>query len=68
VFPFFLAERMARRVRQRAGHPAQQSLTSVPGVLDTVLTRLSRLDRRLLRRWDLPFGSSVFLAATKPTA
>jgi hypothetical protein len=28
--------------------------------------RLSRLDERLLGRVDLPFGSSVFLAAVKP--
>ena len=68
VFPFFLAERTVRRLRQRAGRPSQQSLTAVPGALDTVLTGLSRVDRRMLRRWDLPFGSSVFLAATKPRA
>ena len=68
VFPFFLAERVTRRLRQRAGRPSQQSLTTVPGSLDKVLTGLSHLDRRMLRRWDLPFGSSVFLAATKPPA
>jgi len=31
-----------------------------------VLLGLSRLDRRLLRHRDLPFGSSVLVAATKP--
>ncbi|HET6561682.1 MAG TPA: class I SAM-dependent methyltransferase [Marmoricola sp.] len=62
VFPFFVAERAVRRLRrgQRAS-----SLPSVPGPVDRLLVRLSRLDRRLLRRGDLPFGSSVFLAAVK---
>jgi hypothetical protein len=27
--------------------------------------RLCALDRRVLRRHDLPFGSSIFLAASK---
>jgi hypothetical protein len=27
---------------------------------------LSRLDHRLLRKRDLPFGSSIFVAAVKP--
>jgi hypothetical protein len=31
-----------------------------------MLMRLCRLDERLLGSRDLPFGSSVFLAAVKP--
>jgi hypothetical protein len=31
-----------------------------------MLMALSRIDRRLLRSRDLPFGSSVFVAAHKP--
>jgi len=34
--------------------------------LDRLLCGLSKSDARLLRRHDLPFGSSVFLVATKP--
>jgi hypothetical protein len=34
--------------------------------MDRVLTGLSATEARLLRRVDLPFGSSVFLAAEKP--
>ncbi len=68
VFPFFVAERLARRVR-RAGRPAspdQAGLTHVPRGLDAVLMGLSRLECRRLRHHDLPFGSSIFLAADKP--
>ena len=65
VFPFFLAERLARRVRQRAGR-TPQGLPAVAGPVDSMLVRLSSLDRRVLRRRDLPFGSSVLLAASKP--
>jgi hypothetical protein len=63
VFPFFLAERVLRRVKKPG---AEQRLTAVPERLERVLMRLSRLDERLLGRVDLPFGSSVFLAAVKP--
>jgi SAM-dependent methyltransferase len=63
VFPFFLAERVVRRVKKPG---AEQRLTAVPRRLERVLMRLSRLDERLLGRFDLPFGSSVFLAAVKP--
>jgi SAM-dependent methyltransferase len=64
VFPFFLAERAARRLRRPSGEP---SLPAVPGAVDRLLVRLSRVDRTLLRRRDLPFGSSFFLAAVKPS-
>jgi SAM-dependent methyltransferase len=66
VFPFFVAERIARRLRPDARQ--NPGLTTVPAGLDAALVRLSRIDSRLLRRRDLPFGSSVFLAARKPIA
>jgi len=64
VFPFFAAERVARRLRRGSGEP--QGLPQVSPVLDRVLTGLSAREARVLRRRDLPFGSSVFLAAEKP--
>lgn len=64
VFPFFAAERVARRLRRRSG--AAQGLPQVTPVLDRVLTGLSSAEARLLPGHDLPFGSSVFLAADKP--
>ncbi|GAA2142201.1 class I SAM-dependent methyltransferase [Nocardioides koreensis] len=64
VFPFFAAERVARRLRRRSGEPG--GLPQVSPALDRVLTGLSSAEARLLRTRDLPFGSSVFLAADKP--
>lgn len=65
VFPMFAAERGARRLRRRAS-AGQEGLPQVSPVLDRVLTGLSMAEARLLRRHDLPFGSSVFVAAEKP--
>lgn len=72
TFPLFVAERALRRVRQAVGgtgarHPAD--IVSVPEVspsVDRALTWLGTLDERALARRDLPFGSSVVLAARKP--
>jgi len=68
VFPFFAAERAARRMRRRGSDAVQQGLPQVPPALDRVLRGLSSAEARALRRRDLPFGSSVFLAAEKPLA
>lgn len=68
VFPVFAAERGVRRLRGRGATPAADAprLPDVSPWQDRLLTTLSRLDRRLLARHDLPFGSSIFLAAHKP--
>jgi SAM-dependent methyltransferase len=65
VFPLFVAERVRRRVRTPALAPGDR-LPAVSARADRVLMALSRVDQRLLRTRDLPFGSSVFLAAVKP--
>ncbi|HET7349643.1 MAG TPA: class I SAM-dependent methyltransferase [Marmoricola sp.] len=64
VFPLFVAERMRRRLRG----PGRDSdrLPEVSTRTDRLLAGLCRLDARVLRRRDLPFGSSIFLAAVKP--
>lgn len=64
VFPMFAAERTVRRLR-RGSHP-DEGLPEVSPVVDRLLTGLSAAEARVLRRHDLPFGSSVFLAAEKP--
>ena len=77
VFPAFAAERGLRRLRD--GRPASGTdrpasgtdsgadrLPPVSPGQDRVLVGLSRLDQRALRHVDLPFGSSVFVAARKP--
>ena len=66
VFPLFLAERAVRKVRAALGRAANPRLTPVSPRTDRILMRLSRVDQRLLSRHDLPFGSSVFVAAVKP--
>ena len=67
VFPLFLVERASRRVRSRRGKEVADQLAPVSGLQDRILVGLTRVDRRLLRRCNLPFGSSVMLAASKPT-
>ena len=64
VFPFFVAERLVRRFRRGRGAQAQQ-LTPVAAPIERVLMSLSALDARVLRSRDLPFGSSVLVAAVK---
>ncbi|RYP85350.1 class I SAM-dependent methyltransferase [Nocardioides guangzhouensis] len=66
VFPLFVAERVVRKARERTGRAAPPGLTPVSPALDRVLTSLSRAEARVLLRRDLPFGSSVLLAAVKP--
>ncbi|HEY3528567.1 MAG TPA: class I SAM-dependent methyltransferase [Nocardioides sp.] len=71
VFPAFAAERAMRAVQQRFGSsgatgPADVvDLPPVSPVVERVLLGLCSLDRRALVRRDLPFGSSVFLAAVR---
>ena len=67
VFPFFVAERLLRRIKGPAGD-GDGRLTSVPDPVQRLLLRLSAAEQGVLRRRDVPFGSSVFLAATKPGA
>ncbi|MGB7447854.1 MAG: class I SAM-dependent methyltransferase [Ornithinimicrobium sp.] len=64
VFPFFAAERASRKVRRSAG--TDQTLPQVSPGLERIFLGLSRIEAGLLARRDLPFGSSVFLAADKP--
>lgn len=72
TFPLFAAERTVRRVREasrRAARRGPADVVSVPEVsprVDKVLSWLGGLDEKALRRRDLPFGSSVVLAARKP--
>lgn len=70
VFPAFAAQRAWDGLRHRAGRgpsgPADVvDLPSVNPVVERVLVGLSHLDTRALARRDLPFGSSVFLVASR---
>ena len=67
VFPMFVAERAARKLRGRRAQGAVDivEVPTVPKPLNDALLALSRFDRHILSRADLPFGSSIFLAATR---
>jgi SAM-dependent methyltransferase len=70
VFPLFVAERAVRAVRHRLARRTDRpaDVVDVPEVgpgLTKALLGLCRWDERVLARRDLPFGSSVFLAAVK---
>jgi SAM-dependent methyltransferase len=64
VFPLFAAERLARRVRP--ARPGDARLPEVSPGVDRALTGMCSVEARVLRRRDLPFGSSVLVAALKP--
>jgi SAM-dependent methyltransferase len=71
VFPAFAGDRMVRSLRHRFGSSRSDGpsdvveLAPVSPLVEKVLLGLCRLDRRAMTRRDLPFGSSVFLAAAK---
>lgn len=71
TFPFFAAERLARRAKSALRGSRAEAADVVPlpqtsPAVDRFLTALGRLDDRALGRADLPFGSSVVVAARKP--
>jgi len=74
TFPFFAADRLRTRLKER-GRPAKPlgpdevpPLPEVSPKLDRLLYSMSMLDsRRLSKGKNLRFGSSVLVAAEKPT-
>lgn len=70
TFPVFAVDRLGRRMAQRSGTASDAegvaSLPDVAPIAERLLVALSSIDRRLLARRNLPFGSSVVVAALKP--
>ncbi len=66
VFPLFVAERVRRRLRTPP--EGDSRLPEVSPGLDRALTAVCRAESRVLARADVPFGSSVFVAAVRPGA
>lgn len=68
VFPMFAGERVLRRLRGSRVEGASDivGVPQVPAALHHMLLALCRLDERLLRARDLPWGSSVLAAARRP--
>jgi SAM-dependent methyltransferase len=70
VFPFFAAERLARRVATRFSRKRTEAadivpLPQLPAWMSRIFLNLSAMDQKLLDKRDLPFGSSVVVAAVK---
>jgi hypothetical protein len=55
-----------RFTRGRSGPADVVDVPQVGRTLERILLALCRWDARMLAHRDLPFGSSVFLAAVKP--
>lgn len=72
VFPLFAIQRVITRLAERIkrhGKATPADVVELPSVsprLSALLLRLCRLDQWLLRHINLPLGSSVVLAASKP--
>lgn len=71
TFPFFAADRMRSRLRERRRGTTAPPDSDIPGLpqvspsVERLLLGATRVDRAVLRRANLPFGSSVVVAARK---
>lgn len=69
VFPMFAAQRLLQRWRERGSAVSKDAvkppLPQVSPFTDRLLTGLCAAEARVLPEHDLPFGSSVFLAAIR---
>ncbi|MEA2574154.1 MAG: hypothetical protein QOH93_1452 [Chloroflexia bacterium] len=67
LFPLVLAVRSVSRLRGRDEHEQARSDINVPpSPFNSILTMVLGLEHKLLRRINLPFGSSVGVVAVKP--
>ena len=64
TLPVFTAARVARRLRPRSTGQ-EGTLPEVRPLVERGLLAACRTESRMLRRHDLPFGSSVVIAAVK---
>lgn len=62
-FPAFAADRLLSRFSGR--EPEQVATSDLPSWQRSLLLALGAFDERLVRRWDLPFGSSVVACARR---
>jgi SAM-dependent methyltransferase len=67
LFPVVIAVRLLRREGpEDLKNPARSDIVVPPEPLNTLLALVMRLEHLLIRRLDLPVGSSVAVAAIKP--
>ncbi|MCW2754122.1 MAG: class SAM-dependent methyltransferase [Marmoricola sp.] len=65
TLPMFTAERLARKMRKEPTGP-DTGLPQISPVAERILLGLCNVDGRILRKRNLPFGSSVVAVATRP--
>ena len=65
LFPIAGARRLAQKVL--GGTRSRSDVTPLPAWLNNLLFSVLVLETRFLRRFDLPFGLSLFAVARKPT-
>jgi SAM-dependent methyltransferase len=71
ALPAFAVSRLVTRLREkrRAAPPTGAEALQLPVISpaqEWILEAATAVDRRFVARWDLPFGSSVIVAAEKP--
>ena len=66
LFPLVASARIAGKITRRRGAPPASSLKAVPPRINAVLTFLLGAEAWILKRFRLPWGSSVVLLCRKP--
>jgi len=54
-----------RHLKKEAQGPPKSELRALNPTVNELLFRIVEVERRMLRRWDLPFGSSILAVARK---
>jgi SAM-dependent methyltransferase len=66
TFPPTLAVRLLDRMTGRADQASDAELTVPPRIINALVDVLLKIEHRLIRRLDLPFGTSLLCVARKP--
>jgi hypothetical protein len=66
LLPLVAASRVASRLRGRSVSAARSDVTVPAAPINAALGTIARLEGQLLRRVDLPTGSSLLAVARKP--
>jgi SAM-dependent methyltransferase len=66
VFPAVASYRLVDRFRSNSSdHIPRSDLKPLPAAANSILLRIVDLERRFLKHWDVPFGSSIMAVARK---
>jgi hypothetical protein len=69
LLPAVAAYRLGVQMLKRdSGGPPRSELKPLPPAVNEFLFRIVNMERRVLRGWDLPFGSSIVAVARKVSA